>query len=93
MIEELRERLDQLQQEYVAGEAQLGELVRREGELRETMLRISGAIQVLRELIDAGDRRPAPSAPPVRAADPNRPTPSPAHANGAPDPGTVLTVP
>jgi hypothetical protein len=67
MIEELRTRLKFLKQEFVSGEEQLGDLVRRETALRETLLRISGAIQVLQELIEAQDRgvehEPSTSAP------------------------------
>jgi hypothetical protein len=53
MRERAQERLSQLKQEYVTGEAQLRELVQQEMSLRETLLRISGAIQVLEEILDA----------------------------------------
>ncbi|MER5384424.1 hypothetical protein ABT040_29875 [Streptomyces sp. NPDC002688] len=43
-------RLSELRQEYRLGEEQLGHLVRNEAELRETLLRISGAVQVLEEM-------------------------------------------
>jgi hypothetical protein len=52
MQEQMQIRLAQLQQEYQKGQAQLQELVRQESALRETLLRISGAIQVLEEMLD-----------------------------------------
>ncbi|WP_077800226.1 hypothetical protein [Streptomyces sp. JHA26] len=50
MPQDPQARLAELRQEYRAGEEQLGRLVRHEAELRETLLRISGAVQVLEEL-------------------------------------------
>jgi hypothetical protein len=49
----LSERLDELKEEYRLGEARLRDLTQQEVVLRETLLRISGAIQVLDELIGA----------------------------------------
>ena len=43
-------RLDELKGEYKSGEAQLRTLMEQQVALRETLLRISGAIQVLEEL-------------------------------------------
>jgi hypothetical protein len=54
----LARRLEELRRELAAGEAQLLDLDRRRAGMRETLLRISGAIQVLEELAivtDAGD--------------------------------------
>jgi prefoldin subunit 5 len=51
MREQLRERIEQLAEEYRNGEAMLADLDQRRAELQATMLRISGALQVLRELI------------------------------------------
>jgi len=51
--EQAQSRLRELQREYDRGEQQLRELVQQEAALRETLLRISGALQVLRELIAA----------------------------------------
>lgn len=50
MPQDPQARLAELRQEYRTGEEQLGQLVRHEAELRETLLRISGAVQVLEEL-------------------------------------------
>lgn len=51
--EHAQSRMRELQREYDCGEQQLRELVQQEAALRETLLRISGALQVLRELIAA----------------------------------------
>ena len=51
--EQAQSRMHELQSEYDRGEQQLRELVQQEAALRETLLRISGALQVLRELIAA----------------------------------------
>jgi hypothetical protein len=59
----LAERLDELREQYRLGDAQLRELTQQEVALRETLLRISGAIQVLEELIgaDSATDGPAPT--------------------------------
>jgi len=46
----MTERLKALENELQKGSMMLAELDQRRAELRDTMLRISGAIQVLREL-------------------------------------------
>lgn len=51
MRERVQARLAELKQEYVTGKAQLRELLQQEAALRETLLRISGAIQVLEEVL------------------------------------------
>lgn len=56
--ERLQARLAELRREYALGESRLRDLVQQESALRETLLRISGAIQVLEELGSA----PAPAA-------------------------------
>lgn len=59
MQEQLQERLETLKKEFATGQARLQELERQEAQLRETMLRISGAIQVLEELISQqNDEKP-----------------------------------
>ncbi len=48
----MEKRLQELRSEFKTGEAQLEELDRRRAQLRDTLLRISGAIQVLEELLN-----------------------------------------
>lgn len=58
MEEKIQERLNELQREFEAGQAMLAELQTKQATLKETLLRISGAIQVLQEILST----PAPSA-------------------------------
>ena len=51
MQEQLQARLDELKREFEAGQTRLNELEMQESRLRETLLRISGAIQVLEEML------------------------------------------
>jgi prefoldin subunit 5 len=76
MSEQARGRLEELRHEYEVGQRRLQELMAQEVSIRETLLRISGAIQVLEEL--TGDE--ATSVP--GAGVPAEPSP----------PGSVLTV-
>jgi hypothetical protein len=50
----MKERLDQLRWEYEKGRQQLALLDRRREDVHATMLRISGAILVLEELMASG---------------------------------------
>ena len=50
--EQLLDRLASLKKEFEAGQKRLGELEAEQAYVRETMLRISGAIQVIQELVD-----------------------------------------
>jgi hypothetical protein len=59
----LRDRLAELRAELGVGEQRLTALDRETDAVRATMLRISGAIQVLTELLD-----PAPNGTPERSA-------------------------
>ncbi len=57
-----RDRLTVLQHELQLGEARLRELQQEQTQLQQTLLRISGAVQVLQELLDAepsGDGPPS----------------------------------
>jgi hypothetical protein len=53
-----RARLEELRREHASGLATLAEIQKREQELRTTLLRIGGAIQVLEELL--GEQPDAP---------------------------------
>jgi hypothetical protein len=55
MTERIKARLEELRQEYAAGMAALADIQKRQEELRTNVLRISGAIQVLEELLAAQD--------------------------------------
>lgn len=70
MHNQLRKRLQELKTEYAAGQGMLDELAAKQANLERTLLRISGAIQVLEELLAAGSQ-PASHGPaplPPRAA-------------------------
>ncbi len=55
MREQLEQRLSQLKQELESGQQMLEEQEKRRAQLRDTLLRISGAIQVLEEaLVESG---------------------------------------
>jgi cell division septum initiation protein DivIVA len=58
--EKLSQRLDELKAELKAGQQMEAELEGKLAQLRTTLLRISGAIQVLEELLD--DEAAAPEA-------------------------------
>ena len=51
MKQQLTERLQKLKQEQEAGQKMLADLDARQLELHQTLLRISGAIQVIEELL------------------------------------------
>ncbi len=55
MREQLQARLEGLQREYETGQARLRELEAEQAYVRETMLRISGAIRVLQELLEEAE--------------------------------------
>jgi predicted nuclease with TOPRIM domain len=52
--DQLLDRLASLKKEFETGQKRLSELEAEQAYVREAMLRISGAIQVLQELIDEG---------------------------------------
>jgi hypothetical protein len=99
VIVQVQARLAALKQEYQAGEEQLRDLARREMALRESMLRIAGAILVLEEVLSAAPEAgavPDTAVPDTAIPDPAVPGTSPAAAGRGPrgggQPG-VLTVP
>ncbi len=49
MREQLKRRLDELKEEFESGQKMLAEVEARAENLRQSLLRISGAIQVLEE--------------------------------------------
>jgi len=51
MKEQIQSRLGELQREYELGRARLRELERQQRNLEDQLLRISGAIQVLEEVL------------------------------------------
>lgn len=55
MKEQLQSRLEELKREFELGQNKLRELEEQETQLRQTLLRISGAIQVLEEEIAKAD--------------------------------------
>jgi hypothetical protein len=60
--EQVLNRLASLKKEFEAGQARLRELEAEQTYVRETMLRISGAIQILEELVDKPSPGPAGDA-------------------------------
>lgn len=52
MKTQLEQRLAELKQEFESGQQMLADLQNRQAELQTTLLRISGAIQVLEELLN-----------------------------------------
>jgi hypothetical protein len=52
----LEKRLDTLRDEYAKGQQQLALLDQKRAEVRDTLLRISGAIQVLEELLTSSEQ-------------------------------------
>jgi hypothetical protein len=52
---QMQTRIEALRKELEAGHAELEKVERQRAYLRETMLRISGAIQVLEELLAEGE--------------------------------------
>jgi len=61
MREEIQNRLDQLRQEHQMGQARMQELEKQMAYVRETMLRISGAVQILEELMAETPISPPPA--------------------------------
>ncbi len=64
MREQLEKRLEQLKAEFEAGQKMLAELEAKQANIRETMLRMSGAIQVLEEELAKASQPSAASGQP-----------------------------
>ncbi|MBE0623159.1 MAG: hypothetical protein IH605_21430 [Burkholderiales bacterium] len=54
MKETLEQRLKELKDEYASGTKVMAELQNKQNDLQATLLRISGAIQVLEEMLGRG---------------------------------------
>ena len=52
MIQQVEQRLKDLKSEFESGQKMLAELETRQANVKSTLLRISGAIQVLTELLE-----------------------------------------
>ena len=66
MEEKLQRRLEELKKEFEAGQGRLRELEAEQGYIRETLLRISGAIQVLEEALERETKPEEPATPRAR---------------------------
>jgi predicted nuclease with TOPRIM domain len=55
MKEQIQERLDALKAEFESGQMRLADVENQAAQLRQTLLRISGAIQVLEEVLSSVD--------------------------------------
>ena len=62
MQQQIQSRIAVLKSEFETGQTKLQELEMQQSRIRETLLRISGAIQVLEEMLAANtaDEQPAP---------------------------------
>ena len=69
MQEQLQKRLEELKKEFEAGQARLREVETEGAYIRETMLRISGAIQVLEEALARETKPDEPAAADMPAAE------------------------
>jgi len=63
----IEERMNTLKSEYESGQKMLAELEARRANLTQTLLRIEGAMQVLKELQES-DPKPAEDAPGIPPA-------------------------
>jgi hypothetical protein len=60
---QIEARLAELERDFERGQRGLADLQLQEAQLRETLLRIDGAMQVLRELLGNPAAQPTPSEP------------------------------
>ncbi len=57
MKTKLEKRLQELQNEFEAGQKMLADMEAKQANLRDTLLRLSGAIQVLQEELGQGEEK------------------------------------
>lgn len=72
MRDQLARRLETLKKEFNAGKARATELEQQQATLHQTLLRISGAIQVLEEELKATDDQDRATVGDTGPADPSR---------------------
>ena len=71
MKEQLQKRLQQLKTEYESGQKVLAELETKKTNLRETLLRIAGAIQVLEEELAQSEQENNTESPEISTIEPD----------------------
>ena len=69
MREQLTQRLGELKAEYETGQKMLAELEAKQANLHQTLLRISGAIQVLEEILSVEPQATASEAVPIESTE------------------------
>ncbi|MGH6839736.1 MAG: peroxiredoxin family protein [Methylocella sp.] len=91
MREQMQTRLEALRKEFETGQAEFEKVERQRTYLRETMLRISGAVQVLEELLAEGQppRRDRAGPNELSSAPADEANARPAHQNLGDLPGTT----
>jgi predicted nuclease with TOPRIM domain len=62
MQQQIQSRIAVLKSEFETGQAKLRELEMQQSRIRETLLRISGAIQVLEEMLESNKTAEEPAA-------------------------------
>ena len=62
MQQQIQSRIEVLKSEFETGQAKLRELEIQQSRIRETLLRISGAIQVLEEMLESNKTDEEPGA-------------------------------
>jgi hypothetical protein len=72
MREQLEQRVSELKAEQEKGQQMLAELEGRATDLRQTLLRISGAVQVLEELLSVAEPAAANGLGPARPTPPSQ---------------------
>jgi septal ring factor EnvC (AmiA/AmiB activator) len=66
MKQQLEQRLNELKAEYASGQKALADLENKQAALKSTLLRISGAIQVLEEELSEDGKEENKTKPPIK---------------------------